>query len=129
MQLDNTNNHLEADENKPWGAYYVLQDRDNHKVKRIVVSPGKRLSLQSHTKRSEYWICVEGEMTVEVENMDTNIIEKMVVSEGEMERIPLGAKHRMSNETEVDAAIIEVQVGTYFGEEDIVRYEDDFGRS
>ena len=108
---------------RPWGNYTVLSDdAPDHKVKRIVVHPGKRLSYQKHAKRAEHWFMVSGNATV---TLDGDAIE---LAPGQAVDIPLGAAHRIANDGTADVVFIEVQHGTYFGEEDIVRLEDDFGR-
>ncbi len=107
---------------KPWGSYTVLSEGAGHKVKRIEVLPGKRLSLQSHRSRSEHWTTVRGEPTVTVGDR----VFRMPVDRSC--HIPAGARHRLANEGDAPAAIVEVQVGDYLGEDDIVRHEDDFGR-
>jgi len=109
---------------RPWGNYTVLSDdAPDHKVKRIVVSPGKRLSYQKHSKRSEHWFMVSGQAHVTVDGVVSE------VGPGQAIDIPLGAAHRIANEGTSDVVFIEVQHGTYFGEDDIVRLEDDFGRA
>ena len=109
---------------RPWGNYTVLsEDAPDHKVKRIVVSPGKRLSLQLHAKRAEHWFIVAGTAQVTVDGTVTELVP------GEAIDIPMGAAHRIANEGSEDVVFIEVQHGTYFGEDDIVRIEDDFGRA
>ena len=107
---------------RPWGRYEVLQEGGTYKVKSIHVSPGKRLSYQRHQKRSEYWYITEGtgEVTLNGE------IQK--VSKGSIVEIPQGMLHRMSNTGSNELIFIEVQTGSYFGEDDIERVEDDFGR-
>lgn len=107
---------------RPWGKYFVLQDEENFKAKRIEVNPGQRLSYQYHHKRQEFWTVVEGEAVVVLDGVEH------VLKYGESIFIPLGAKHRMENRTDKKMAIIEVQTGTYFGEDDIVRIEDDYKR-
>ncbi len=107
---------------RPWGFYENLTDETNHKVKRITVYPGKRLSLQSHERRTEHWFVIEG--TGEVA-----LGERIVTLEsGGHVDIPAGEKHRMANSGSGDLVFIEIQTGSYFGEDDITRYEDDFGR-
>jgi mannose-6-phosphate isomerase-like protein (cupin superfamily) len=109
---------------RPWGNYTVLDDvKDDHKVKRIVVSPGKRLSYQTHKYRAEHWIVVSGIATVV---LDGTTFE---VHPGESVDIAIGAAHRCENHTDEPVVFVEVQLGTYFGEDDIVRLEDDFGRN
>ena len=107
---------------RPWGKYYVLQDEENFKVKRIDVNPGQRLSYQYHFKRQEFWTVVQGEAVVTLEG------EEHILKYGESIFIPLGAKHRMENRGTEMMSIIEVQTGTYFGEDDILRLEDDYSR-
>lgn len=113
---------LEYDE-RPWGNYTVLSDEDDHKVKRIVVHPGKRLSYQTHARRAEHWYVVSGTATVTLDGA------QVLVEAGRAVDIGLGTAHRVANEGAVDLVFIEVQIGDYFGEDDIVRLEDDFGRS
>jgi mannose-6-phosphate isomerase len=112
---------LEED-HRPWGYYQVYADEPDHKVKRIVVYPGKRLSLQRHQRRMEHWYVLEGEAVV------TRGDEELHLKEGESVNIPRGAVHRVRNPGTKDMAFIEVQTGDYFGEDDIERLEDDFGR-
>jgi mannose-6-phosphate isomerase len=113
---------LEYDE-RPWGNYTVLSDEDDHKVKRLVVRPGKRLSYQTHARRAEHWFVVSGTATVTLDGTDVR------VEPGQAVDIGLGTAHRVSNEGDEDLVFIEVQIGDYFGEDDIVRLEDDFGRT
>lgn len=109
---------------KPWGNYTVLDDDESdHKVKRLVVHPGKRLSYQRHAKRAEHWFIVSG--TAEV-TLDGQVC---TLHPGDSIDIPTGGAHRIANVGAEDMVFIEVQHGTYFGEDDIVRLEDDFGRS
>jgi len=108
---------------RPWGNYTVLDDdAPDHKVKRLVVHPGKRLSYQRHAKRAEHWFIVAGTATVTLDGVVTT------VRAGESIDIPQEGAHRVANEGDTDVVLIEVQHGTYFGEDDIVRLEDDFGR-
>lgn len=113
---------LEHDE-RPWGSYDVLLDTDFTKVKLITVAPEQRLSYQSHEKRQEQWTIVKGRLTVILDE------DHLVFYPGESVHIPFGAKHRAWNETDEIVQFVEVQTGTYFGEDDIVRYEDDYMRS
>jgi mannose-6-phosphate isomerase len=109
---------------RPWGSYEVLAESADHsKVKYLTVLPGKRLSYQSHAHRSEHWVVVQGTAEVVVDGV-THRLEP-----GDSIDVPVGAKHRCSNPGDVDLVFVEVQRGDYFGEDDIVRYEDDFGRS
>jgi mannose-6-phosphate isomerase-like protein (cupin superfamily) len=109
---------------RPWGEYLVLDDSaEDHKVKRITVTPGKRLSYQSHDKRAEHWFVVSGQAKVTLDDVDH------LVNPGESIEIPTGTRHRVENPGTEPLVFIEVQHGTYFGEDDIVRYEDDYGRA
>lgn len=110
------------DDKRPWGYYEVLVDDADHKVKRIVVKPGKRLSLQRHRRRSEHWHVAYGEGVVTLDDKE------IVLKAGDSVDIPQGAVHRMENRGTEDMAFVEVQRGDYFGEDDIERLEDDFGR-
>ena len=107
---------------RSWGQYLVIFDTPFCKVKAIEVNPGHRLSYQYHTKRAENWTIVNGKATIILDD------EKIFREKGESIRIPLGARHRIANESEEKLMFIEVQTGTYFGEDDIVRLEDDYGR-
>ena len=109
---------------RPWGNFTVLaDDMFDHKVKRIFVSPGKRLSYQQHDKRAEHWFIVSGHATVVLDGVEHE------VGPGESIDIRLGQAHRCENRGTTPVIFIEVQHGTYFGEDDIVRLEDDFGRA
>lgn len=111
-----------ARDHRPWGHFETLALSDRFQVKRIVVKPGAALSLQSHMHRSEHWIVVEGTARVTID--DTT----QLLSENESVYIPLGAVHRMENPGKVPMVLIEVQTGTYLGEDDIIRYEDLYKR-
>ena len=113
---------LEHDE-RPWGSYTVLSDADDHKVKEIVVAPGKRLSYQQHARRAEHWFVVRGDAVVTLDG------ERLEVGAGEAVDIPTGAAHRIENPGDGELVFIEVQRGEYFGEDDIVRLDDDYGRA
>jgi len=115
-------NTLEASE-RPWGRYQVLADEADHKVKRITVKPGERLSLQRHQHRAEHWFVVSGSgrVTLDAEQID--------LSAGEAVDIPQQTKHRIENIGAENLVFVEVQTGDYFGEDDIERFEDDYGRS
>jgi len=104
---------------RPWGRYEVLQEGPSHKVKCIWVSPGKRLSYQ---KRSEHWFIVSGQAQVTIDGVISSL------GAGESLDIPVGILHRIANIGDSDVVFVEVQTGTYFGEDDIERVEDDFGR-
>ncbi|MBT0573050.1 phosphomannose isomerase type II C-terminal cupin domain [Riemerella anatipestifer] len=108
---------------RPWGEYWVLEDADTHKVKRIQVNSGGRLSLQYHHKRSEVWTIVSGVGTITLGEEIRNF------KAGEVAQIPQGMLHRIENKTSEPVVFIEVQYGTYFGEDDIVRIEDDYSRA
>lgn len=107
---------------RPWGSYTVLQEGPGFKLKSIDVRPGGRLSLQSHRHRSEHWVVIAGVATVTCDS------EIRTVQANESTFIPVGAKHRLENLTEDELVIIEVQVGSYVGEDDIQRYDDVYGR-
>jgi len=111
------------EDHRPWGFYEVLSDRRDHKVKRITVYPGKRLSYQRHRQRSEHWHVLAGKAVVTLDGQE------VILSEGESIDIPRGGAHRIANRGDRNMVFIEVQRGTYFGEDDIERLEDDFGRS
>jgi mannose-1-phosphate guanylyltransferase len=114
--------HIHQTAHRPWGTYTVLEDTPGYKIKRIVVKPGKRLSLQKHFHRSEHWIVVSGTATVTVGE------EVKIVRPNESTYIKMGEVHRLENEGKIDVVLIEAQVGEYTGEDDIVRIEDDFKR-
>lgn len=108
---------------RPWGSYQVLDEGTTYKVKRIVVKPGKRLSLQRHSKRSEHWLIISGHARITInDSIQDYSIETSV-------DIAIGDAHRVENIGAEDLIFIEVQTGTYFGEDDIERLEDDFGRA
>ncbi|RAX53052.1 mannose-1-phosphate guanylyltransferase/mannose-6-phosphate isomerase [Helicobacter sp. 16-1353] len=107
---------------RPWGSYTILLDATNYKIKQIVVKPKKRLSLQKHFHRSEHWVVVSGSAIVTLENKE------FFLKANESTYIPMGNVHRLENPGKIDLVIIEVQVGEYLGEDDIVRIEDDFNR-
>jgi mannose-1-phosphate guanylyltransferase len=108
---------------RPWGTYTILDESANYKVKRIIVKPGKRLSLQKHHHRSEHWIVVSGTAIV------TRGTETYTVNANESTYIPIGEVHRLENVGKIPLVMIEAQVGEYVGEDDIVRIEDDFKRN
>jgi mannose-1-phosphate guanylyltransferase/mannose-6-phosphate isomerase len=113
---------------RPWGYYQSLDVGERHQVKRIVVKPGGRLSLQRHQHRAEHWTVVQGVAEVTV-GKALDDLEVKTVNENETVEIPLHAIHRMANPGETPMAIIEVQYGDYLGEDDIERFEDDYGRT
>lgn len=108
---------------RPWGTYTVLEDTPGYKIKRIVVKPGKRLSLQKHYHRNEHWIVVSGTATVTVSE------ETKTIRPNESTYIKMGEVHRLANDGVIPVILIEAQVGEYTGEDDIVRLEDDFSRN
>ena len=107
---------------RPWGTYTVLEEGTNFKMKRIVVKPGASLSLQMHHHRSEHWIVVDG--MAKIINGDQDLL----IATNESTFIPAGHKHRLENPGKIDLVLIEVQSGNYLGEDDIVRFEDHYGR-
>jgi mannose-1-phosphate guanylyltransferase / mannose-6-phosphate isomerase len=118
-----TEKNLHRKVHRPWGWYDSIDAGPRFQVKRIMVKPGARLSLQMHHHRAEHWIVVSG--TAEIVNGDA----VLVLSENQSTYIPLGQKHRLSNPGKLPLEIIEVQSGSYLGEDDIVRFEDNYGRS
>jgi mannose-1-phosphate guanylyltransferase / mannose-6-phosphate isomerase len=116
-----TEDHLKV--HRPWGSYQSVDMGDRYQVKRIVVKPGERLSLQKHHHRSEHWIVVRGAARVTVNEM------VKTVHENESIYIPIGAVHRLENPGKIQLELIEVQTGSYLGEDDIIRIEDDYRRS
>ena len=115
-----TETHLEVF--RPWGSYTILEQGKGFKIKRIEVNPKQKLSLQLHQKRSEHWVVIEG--TAKVTN-GTNVVQ---IKKNESTFIPLGTKHRLENPKNTPLIIIEVQVGVYVGEDDIIRFEDKYDR-
>ena len=110
-------------EYRPWGSFENLLDEEYCKVKRIIVKPGQRLSYQYHYKRDECWVIVQGAATVTLDDKIHTFIE------GDVVQIEYGTKHRVENKSEQDLIFIETQTGTYFGEDDIVRIKDVYGRN
>ena len=110
-------------EKRPWGAFFVLSDEKDFKIKKIEVNPSKRLSYQFHNKRSELWYILNGEGIVTINEKKTKVKEGSVVKIKKLE------KHRIENNSSKILTFIEIQTGTYFGEDDIRRYEDDYNRS
>ena len=126
VQYLKSHNYSESIEHKkiyrPWGNYTKINEGDRWKVKKIFVKPGEKLSLQLHHHRAEHWIVVNGTASVEVDD------EKLILYENQSTYIPLGSKHRLSNPGKIPLILIEVQSGTYLGEDDIKRFEDSYGR-
>jgi mannose-1-phosphate guanylyltransferase/mannose-6-phosphate isomerase len=107
---------------RPWGFYESLIQGERFQVKRLVVSPGRQLSLQSHFHRAEHWVVVSGTARV------TRDQDRLIVRENESVYLPLGCVHRLENPGKIPLTLIEVQSGSYLGEDDIVRIEDTYGR-
>ena len=114
--------HVHRTEYRPWGTFTILDESEYHKAKQILVYPHQKLSLQSHQHRSEHWIVVQGQATI------TNGDAIVTLNANQSTYIPQGNMHRLENKTDEPVVIIEVQTGTYFGEEDIERYDDDYDR-
>jgi mannose-1-phosphate guanylyltransferase/mannose-6-phosphate isomerase len=108
---------------RPWGWFEGLDKGERFQVKRIMVNPGAQLSLQSHFHRAEHWIVVQGTLEVTIDN------QMQLLNENQSTYIPLGARHRLANPGKIAAFLIEVQSGSYLGEDDIVRYEDVYNRA
>ena len=113
--------YIESEE-RQWGRFFVLHDEQTYKLKRIEVDPGGRLSYQYHHKRSEAWTIVEGIGVITLDGQDNEY------TKGETILIPQGVKHRIKNKGQEKVVFIEVQTGSYFGEDDIVRIQDDYNR-
>jgi len=109
-------------EERPWGSFTILEETETYKTKRIDVKPSKRLSYQSHEKRDELWMIVAGNAKVTIDDIDH------ILGYGENIVIKAKQKHRIENIGNDNCSFIEVQTGSYFGEDDIIRYEDDFDR-
>jgi|TARA_B100000902_G_scaffold314235_1_gene304938 mannose-6-phosphate isomerase len=117
------NSFLKIDsELRPWGQYFVIHDEEDYKLKRIHVNPHQRLSYQYHNKRSETWVIISGKAIVTINGISKEYYESDTIV------IPLKAKHRIENNSNETLVFIEVQCGDYFGEDDIVRIEDDYRR-
>jgi mannose-6-phosphate isomerase len=108
---------------RPWGNYTILDEADGYKVKRIEVLPKKRLSYQKHSRRAEHWFVIAGIAKVTLNDNE------IFVKTGEAIDIPVESKHRVENEGNELLVFIEIQRGDYLGEDDIVRFDDDFGRT
>ena len=113
---------MDRENERPWGRYDVLADGPSYKVKTITVEPGKRLSYQQHARRSEHWFVVAGRGRVTLDGVAKDL------GKGDAVDVPQGVAHRMENPGHEPLVFVEVQTGDYFGEDDIVRLEDDFGR-
>ena len=110
-------------EKRPWGTFFVLQDEKKYKIKRIEVKPNHRLSYQYHNKRSEYWIIISGKAKVTIDD------KIKILKAGETINIKCKTKHRVENCGIQNLTFIEIQTGSYFGEDDIVRIHDDYKRT
>ena len=110
-------------ETRPWGGYEVLSDAPTHKVKRLTVEAGQRLSYQRHAQRSEHWFVVSGEGVVTLDGVDHRVAPGTAID------VPVGAAHRVASSGAEPLVFIEVQSGSYFGEDDIDRIADDYGRA
>ena len=123
--MENTEgqNNSPVHDERPWGSFTVIDDADDYKVKRLEVLPGKRLSYQRHTRRAEHWYVVRGIAKVTLNGSE------ILVKTGESLDVACGAAHRIENPDAAETLVlIETQTGDYFGEDDIERLEDDFGR-
>ncbi len=108
---------------RPWGSYTILEEGERYKIKRILVRPSQKLSLQLHYHRSEHWIVVRGTAKVTLDDKES------LLHENESLFVPKSTMHRLENPGKVPLELIEVQVGEYVGEDDIVRFEDIYGRT
>jgi mannose-6-phosphate isomerase len=115
-------NQLDQIGTKPWGSYQILVTKEGYQVKLLTISAGGKLSLQKHDLRHEHWVVVKGHPVITINNR----VRAMKV--GDKISIPCGAKHRLENLTDDPVVVIEVQIGKYLGEDDIVRFEDIYGR-
>ncbi|MHC5727945.1 MAG: cupin domain-containing protein [Nostoc sp.] len=118
-----TSKGVAATELRPWGAFTVLEEGRGYKIKRIEVKPGHRLSLQMHHHRSEHWIVVSGTARVTCGELE------VLLSNNESTYVPLCTSHRLENPGVIPLVLIEVQNGEYLGEDDIIRYQDDYART
>jgi mannose-6-phosphate isomerase-like protein (cupin superfamily) len=110
------------DGSRPWGEYFILSEMPHFKCKRLTVKPGQQLSYQSHEQREEHWVFTSGSGVVVLDEKEFPVKVGMYI------KIPKKAKHRIRNTGKTVLELIEVQLGEYFGEDDIVRYQDDYGR-
>ena len=109
---------------RPWGEYQVVSEDSTYKVKRIVVNPSSRISYQSHSNRNELWVVVQGRGRVTLDDREDDVGYNSIIS------IPAGSKHRIQNvDDSAELVFIEIQTGSSFSESDIIRYDDDFGRT
>jgi mannose-1-phosphate guanylyltransferase/mannose-6-phosphate isomerase len=122
-QIETTRRDRHRTVHRPWGTYRSIDSQDRFQVKRISVNPGAKLSLQMHYHRAEHWVVVRGTARVTIDDR------VFVLSENESTYIPLGARHRLENPGRSQLELIEVQSGNYLGEDDIVRFDDDYGRA
>ncbi len=107
---------------RPWGSYRTIEQKGNYQIKHITVNPGERLSLQYHFKRSEHWTIIKGTGTAQLDDKSIELGINDTIF------IPKESKHRITNNTKKSVEFIEIQIGDYLGEDDIVRLEDDYGR-
>ncbi len=112
---------IERDD-RPWGYYEVVDVAEAFRVKRICVRPGQRLSYQRHAQRSEHWYVVAGAGVATIDGVDHRLVPGSTVD------IPVGTAHRVASDVDVDLVFVEIQTGAYFGEDDIERLDDDYGR-
>lgn len=123
LETINTDPNSPRYDERPWGSFTVLDEGAGYKVKRIEVLPGKRLSYQKHAQRAEHWFVTQGTAKVTLDGQD------ILLGPGEYVDIAIGAAHRVENPGAENVVFIEVQRGSYLGEDDIVRLQDDFGRT
>jgi len=123
LEGDWVDDTLREFDRRPWGSYTVLDEGENFKVKRIEVLPGKRLSYQKHSQRAEHWVVVAGTAKVTLDGKE------IILALGQAIDIAVGSAHRVENPGTELLVFIEVQRGSYLGEDDIVRFHDDFGRN
>ena len=114
---------VQITDHRPWGSFTVLSDEADHKVKRLVVRPGGRLSLQRHRHRREHWCIISGRAVITLDERQFEL------GPGESINVERGAVHRIRNKGDDDLVLIEIQLGDYFGEDDIERLQDDYGRT
>jgi mannose-1-phosphate guanylyltransferase/mannose-6-phosphate isomerase len=114
---------------RPWGSYTELEEGERYRIKRIVVNPGESLSMQMHHHRSEHWVVVRGTAKVILEDIYGKERKEYYIHENESIYVPKSTKHRLSNPGKIPLEIIEIQVGEYVKEDDIIRFEDNYGRT